>query len=847
MCFSCVSGPDHPDADEIAIKFGVITNLTDGDYFEAEFVLRNNGPVPLRKEGWTLYFNLARAIVEESVPPSVMISHVNGDFYKLEPTENFGSLEPGEERAIPFRASNWIIKEAEAPAGLYFVFSDPSGQAEEPRPVNDYTIRPLVSSEQTSRNSLDRMAVPTAGSRFIENSLVSDLAKEEIPRIIPTPVSTRYRDGTASIGASTEIRYEAPLESEAQYLQESLETLLGFKLEMVADGRAAPYAILLRQGSLKIGRSMKRSGDEAYNLWISAKRGIEIVGTDPAGVLFGIQSLRALFPIESYRSPQSEVVLREVFIEDFPRFSYRGMHLDVARNFQSAEQVKKFLELMSFYKLNRFHFHITDDEGWRLEIEELPELTEIGSRRGHTTNERDRIVPSLGSGPEPDQLPGSGYYSRDEFIEILRAAKTRHIQVIPEIDLPGHARAAIKAMEVRMSRDSGSPDFLLSDPGDQSEYRSVQGWTDNVINVCRDSTYRFLETVVDDIIEIYQEAEAPLTTIHTGGDEVPHGVWSNSPVCREFMDEERIRDARGLISHFLARMSAILSERELILAGWEEIALTNTSDHTSKEPNLEFVEDGFQAYAWNSVWGWGGEQNAYKLANAGYPVVLSNVTNLYFDLSYSKHPAETGYYWGGFVDTRKAWEFTPLNIYLGVKEDLFGQPIDPASLENAVSLTIEGKDKILGLQGQLWSENMTSPELMEYLAFPKLLGLAERAWSPQPEWAEISETEARKTAQNDEWNYFANSLGHRELARLDSLAGGVHYRIPPPGAELAEGVLRANIAYPGLEIRFSTDGSEPSMESPLYEGPVEVEANEVKLKAFSDRGRQSRTAVVTAE
>ena len=226
-------------------------------------------------------------------------------------------------------------------------------------------------------------------------------------------------------------------------------------------------------------------------------------------------------------------------------------------------------------------------------------------------------------------------------------------------------------------------------------------------------------------------------------------------------------------------------------------------------------------------------------------VVLCNVSNLYFDLAYEKHPEEIGYYWGGFVDTRKAWEFTPLNLYQALESDLMGRPIAPERYRDAARLTVEGKDRILGIQGQLWSENAVDSERLQYLLVPKLIGLAERAWAPRPAWAGESRGPERIQAREEAWNRFANGLGQRELARLDRLAGEVSYRIPPPGAAVEDGKLLANVSFPGLAIRYTLDGSEPTADSTLYSEPVELNGSTARLRTFSSTGRGSR--VVTVE
>jgi hexosaminidase len=839
-------GP-RPSGDDLSVTWGVITNLKEGG-FRSELTLANRGSVPLFPEVWELYFNFARIVIPESVSSVVSIHHVNGDFYRMTPRSGFGTLAPGESRTVTFDSRYWVINESEAPAGFYVVFPE-DGAAE---PVGSVAILPFSREEQTLRGAGDRIPVPTSESRYRENQALWEVPAEDLDRIVPTPVAVRRGVGLLTLDPDVAIHYHPGLEFEAAYLAGALEGLLGEPVGIVVDPdpEAGPRRIRLRLGVAGL-RSTPMQALEGYRLTIDATTGIDIIGAEPAGVFYGIQALRSWMPVGFYREPSSGIPLDEVTIEDFPRFSYRGLHLDSSRNFHRKESVLKLLDLMSFYRLNKFHFHITDDEGWRLEIPGLPELTEVGARRGHTLDETDRLVPSFGSGPEPDGFPGSGYYSREDFVEILRYATERHIEVIPEIDVPGHARAAIKAMEARHRRLTAEGRieeagwFLLSEPEDESVYQSVQGWWDNVVNVCKESTYAFLDEVIRELTYMYQEAGAPLRVIHTGGDEVPDGVWEGSPRCAALAAADGVSGRAGLSSYFLRRLHGILEPRGLVLAGWEEIALVgDTHDPAaSKFANPEFVAKGFRAYVWNSVWGWGGEENAYRLANAGYPVVLCNASNLYFDLAYNKDPKEPGYYWAGFVDLRKPWEFIPLNLYQGATYDSMGNPIEPGRYRDAVRLTPSGTRNILGLQGQLWSENAKSAELLEYLVFPKLLGLSERAWAQSPSWAEERDPVRQEALRTEAWNRFVNTVGRRELPRLDYLNGGVRYRLPLPGAVVEDGHLWANVALPGLAVRYTTDGSEPTLESPLYGQPVPVDGP-VQLRTFDTRGRGSRVSRV---
>jgi hexosaminidase len=842
----------RPLGNQIALRFEILDNHSPDGRFQAELALENRAEAPLPADGWELFFNFGRPVVADSlVPAGVQAEHLNGDFWRLAPTQGFEPVAPGEVRRIRFEGQGWVIKESSAPAGPYFVFRDEDGAELPPEPVAAMTIAPFVAPAATDRGPGERVPAPSAASRFRDNRPLTLLPPKEVGLVVPTPVRAAPGSGRARIDETWELSSEPELENEAEHLSRTLESLVGQPPAVAGSGDSR--GITLRTGTVTVAGSEAGPGAHAYRLSIQPDV-IEIVGTDPAGVFYGVRTLEALVPPEAWQGPQEALILDSIVVEDRPRFAYRGIHLDVARNFHGPETVERLLELASFYKLNRFHFHLTDDEGWRMEVDGLPELVEVGGRRGHTRDESDHLIPSFGSGPDPDPAvsPGSGHYSRDELVRILRFARDRHIQVVPEIDLPGHARAAIRAMESRFSRltEAGEAEeadrFRLVDPEDESQYRSVQGWDDNVVDVCLDSTYRFVERVIEGIVATWAEAEAPLDVIHIGGDEVPHGVWAGSPACerliRENPDLEGVDD---LFAYFLRRASDILANHGLATAGWEEIALVEQHWGAGgvKAPNLEVVDRGFRPYVWNNVWGWGAEDLGYRLANAGFEVVLSSATNLYFDLAYDKDPREPGYVWAGFVDTRKPWEFVPFDIFKNAEIDLMGNPLSPEDYVGRAQLDTAGRSRVLGIQGQLWSENLKSRDLLEHMAFPKLLGLAERAWAASPEWAETDDPTERKTLEQSAWNEFANRLGRRELPRLDRMLGGVAYRLPPPGAVIVDGLLEANVAFPGLEIRWTADGRAPDPSSSLFREPVQA-PGEVRLATFDSRGRASRVVSV---
>ena len=866
VAMACRGGEAVRPVPVLRVGFEGLENLRapDGtESFKGALTLTNAGEVPL-DQGWTLYFDFQRTVLPESLPAGVEIVRLAGDFQRLSPTPSFAPLAPGESRRIEL-AGLWALnKLTDAPMGAYLVMGEDGAPL--PVPVTVLGVAPPAGGQPAGRPS-DQPLLPTPASRFRENARVSALPVGEVLPLVPTPVRFERGSGSVVLDDVWTIAHEPGLEREALHLAETLEELLGARPEVVADGAAREGRFLrvsLALGSPEVGGVATAAGDEAYRLEVGTEVDagmILIVGSDPAGVFYGVQTLLALLPVEAWASaPLRSLGVPIVGVEDRPRFPYRGLHLDVARNFHPPETVEKLLRLMAFYKLNRFHLHLSDDEGWRLEIAGLPELTAVGGRRGHTTDELDRLVPSFGSGPfpDPDLSHGSGFYTREELVRILRLAERLHIRVIPEIDGPGHARAAIRSMESRRrrlaaeGREEEATAFLLTDPEDTSVHRSVQGWEDNVINPCLESSYRFLETVVDDLRSIWDEAGAALIGVHIGGDEVPRGVWEGSPVCQRFLAEHpEISGAPALFGHYVDRVSALLHERGLVTAGWEEIALEHVeggAGGAGKAPNPALLARDLLPYVWNNVWRGGAEDLGYRLANAGYPVVLSNATNLYLDLAYDRDPAEPGFTWAGLTDERTAYEFVPLDLFKSAREDLLGRPIDPdTEFAERVRPTAAGSENVLGIQGQLWGENALGRDSLEYMAFPKVLGLAERAWAPDPAWAAIARRVERDRALDVAWNEFANRLGTRELPRLDHLLGGVAYRLPPPGAVVEGGVLSANLPYPGIEIRYTTDGTPPTPASTLYRGPVPVQGDapgptpdDVRLRAFDTRGRGGR-------
>jgi hexosaminidase len=359
--------------------------------------------------------------------------------------------------------------------------------------------------------------------------------------------------------------------------------------------------------------------------------------------------------------------------------------------------------------------------------------------------------------------------------------------------------------------------------------------------------YRFFETALDDIIEMYREANVPFTMFHTGGDEVPGKAWTDSPICREFLKSHpEITNTKNLQAYFFDRITDIVRSRGLTVGAWEE-AVMAFDEADQWYPNKQFVGRQVYPYIWNNLWG--NQDLGYKLANAGYPVILCNVTNFYFDLAYNKDPREPGLYWAGFVDTKDAFSFVPYNLFLSTTHDNMGRTFNPevdfATMER---LTPQGKRNIVGVQAQIWSETINKGrDMLEYYYLPKLLGFAQRAWEGQPAWGEIADGVKRNEAMEKDWNRFVNTIGFRELPELEKFNAGYHYRIPAPGiAKTDDGKIVIIAEVPGFEIRYTTDGSEPHAGSTLYTEPLVLRANQIKAACFNRKGRSGFSTIFRA-
>lgn len=827
------------DVRKLSLTWEVVENHHQRkDQFLSALTITNTGKGVFPASGWKLYFNFIRQI--SATTGGVSAKHVNGDLFNFAPAPDFPAIQPGKSHRIEMVAADWVVNFTDAPVGFYLVWD---AAPDKGFSIQNYTIKPSSEPRQYLRYPDDRIGLITPEMIYQRNAQVEPVPLDKLPRVFPSPKNYEETFATFLLDESVRLLVEDSMFiPEQNFLQETIKGLIGKSLseERVADG--GKRLIRLRRGNQE---------PEGYKLQVSASE-IIIEAATGAGMFYGIQSLRMTIPPYLWARVQKSVPVPAIRVEDAPRFSHRAFMLDVVRNFHSKQQLKKIIDLLALYKINVLHLHFSDDEGWRVEIPSLPELTQVGARRGHSATEENFLQPAFGSGPEVISLTGSGHYSRTDFVELLRYATVRHVRIIPEIESPGHARAAIKAMKARYTRlmkegnQAAAEQYLLHDPQDQSVYQSVQGWNDNVMNVAMPSVYAFIETVINDLQAMYREAGAPLEMIHMGGDEVPPGVWEKSPAVAALIKQQpAVETTNDLWYYYYGKVNALLKKKGLALTGWEEIAMRKTmlDGKSHYIANPDFVSEKFQVDVWNNALGWGAEDLAYQLANAGYKVVLSCVSNLYFDMAYYKDFHEPGYYWGAFVDVDKPFYFIPFDYFKNAKEDKSGNPIDRTIFIGKERLTDYGKTNIVGLQSLIWSETMDSPERLEYMLLPKLLGMAERAWAADPLWATETDPVQAERLYAEAWSSFLSTLGYRELVRLDYFSGGYLYRIPVPGAVIESGVVKANLQFPGFTLRYTTDGKEPTIKSPVYVGPIH-EKGTIKIRAFNSRGRGSKVTTL---
>ncbi len=793
---------------------------------QAHFTLTNTGPEPLAAQGWAIYFNCISGVaLSEPVQGPFRFEQVTGTLYRLRPSAGFAGLPAGATVSVGFAHPEPMAKLDKAPSGPYLVLDSSPAQG---LAIADYRRLPLTHPEQLDKGPGDPQPAVTAEALYQRNARIQPVADADLPPVFPSPMSYQRGAGHLRWAQRPKLIAAAGLGPEVATTAALLDAHFPTK---------GPVDVNLPL-RLVLARVAGETSPEAHTLVVDARQGVSLTSPSAAGIALGLQSLKQLLPLQP---TFGALVLPELSLKDAPRFAYRGVMMDVARNFQPKSVVLGLLDLMARYKLNKFHFHLTDDEGWRLAIKGLPELTSVGARRGHTLDSREFLPPAYGSGPTAGEAPGSGHYTRADYIEILRYAAARHIEVIPEIEMPGHARAAVKAMQSRAAQrqaagKADANEFLLSDPADASQYRSAQLYTDHLMDPGLPSTYAFIAQVVADVAAMHREAGVPARSIHVGADELPAGAWEKSPASLALMKARQLKTTADLWDHFYTQVDRILRKHGAVASGWEELGAIKARVNGVEKfvPNPLFVRQGYTLYVWNNVEG--AEDLAYRLANAGYKTVLAPATRLYFDMAANKNPDEEGVNWAAYTDLDTVYDFIPF-------DDIRSTPTQATPRPGFARLTPVGSQYILGLEGTLFAETVHDADRLYLLFMPRLLALAERAWSADPAWAREVDPVVAQRQHDAAWSVFVHQLGRQVLPRLDKERADVGYRIAPPGLSLAQGQVRVNHQIPGFILRFTTDGSEPTASSPVVQGGVITARGEIRVAAFDlnhRRGRSSR-------
>ena len=600
--------------------------------------------------------------------------------------------------------------------------------------------------------------------------------------VVPAPLSLEARPGSFTLDPETRIivpegRPEArPV---ADYLADLLRRPTGFALpvEAAADapGQASPPAgaIALRLEDLE-----SRLGSEGYLLEVGAE-GVLVRAAAPAGLFYGVQTLRQLLP-PAVEGPAGDPAKGPwtvpcVSVEDRPRFAWRGGHLDCSRHFFPKAFVLRWIDILAMHKLNTFHWHLTDDQGWRVEIKKYPRLAEVGAWR---VDREDRHW----NAREP-QRPGEaatygGFYTQDDIREVVAYAASRHITVVPEIEMPGHAKAALTAYP-RFSCTGGP--FTVPPGG----YWPIT----DVFCPGKEATFEFLEDVLDEVVALF-----PGPYVHIGADEVDKAEWIKCRDCRARIRAEGLADEKELQSYFVRRMEKVLEARGKRLVGWDEI-----------------LEGGLAPGA--TVMSWRGTEGGVEAAKAGRDVVMTPTSHCYFDY-YQGDPAHEPPAIGGYVPLVKVYGFEPVPDALAGPE----------------------AGRVLGGQANLWTEYIADGKHAEYMALPRLAALAEAVWSPKErrDWADFAARVPALFARYD-----AAGLNAARSAYLVAVKASPG----PKGRGLA---LALETEIPGLEVRFTTDGSDPKPSSKRYRRPVVLRRTaEVRAAAFD--GRWQLSPAVSAE
>ncbi|SHM82594.1 hexosaminidase [Chitinophaga jiangningensis] len=564
--------------------------------------------------------------------------------------------------------------------------------------------------------------------------------------LIPLPVQTQWTTETVTISHNTAIETDAATAGLAVLLHTYIEEQLGIALTAQAKNRIV----------LRVDTTLQLP-PEGYQLQ-AANNEVRITAYSTDGIVHGIATLRQLWQLK-----QKELIVPGVLIKDYPRFAYRGMHLDVGRHFFTVDYLKTLIDQLALYKINNFHWHLTDDQGWRIEIKRYPKLQSIAAWRDQTLIGHKKELPH-----QFDGRRYGGFYTQDEIREVVAYATARHINVIPEIEMPGHALAALAAY----------PQLGCT----KGPYKTAQFWGifDEVFCAGNDSTFTFLEDVLDEVFALF-----PSQYIHLGGDECPKVRWAKCPACQQRMKSEHLKNEDELQSYFVKRIAQYIQSKGRKVVGWDEI-----------------LEGGLAHGA--TVMSWRGVEGAVEAAKQQHHVIMTPEDELYFDHYQSLYAVEPTAA-GGYTPLREVYDYDPLH----------------AAGDTALLPYISG------MQGQMWSEYLPTAQQANYMIYPRMLAMAERAWSTQ---------------QTRDYNDFLKRVAvHQQLLKSKGIAGAdVHNEITYRLDSLERGALNISLQTTAANavIRYTTNGRAPEATSPRYEGPLRLTHTTTLRAALFADGKQ---------
>ncbi|NKI27505.1 family 20 glycosylhydrolase [Arenibacter sp. 6A1] len=574
--------------------------------------------------------------------------------------------------------------------------------------------------------------------------------------IIPKPQELKAGTGGFELNENTSLFIGGFNELEKHFIEE-IKKETGFQLKLVDKEQNNCIQI----------QSVENLSEEEYQL-IVAKKGIIIRSSSPAGAYYALQTVKQLISLKSKKN--NKYVIPAVKISDKPAFAWRGYMLDESRHFFGKDKIKEALDFMAELKLNRFHWHLTDDQGWRIEIKKYPKLTEIGAWRVDYTN-RDETLNDWWGRPvqkEGEKATYGGYYTQEDIREIIAYAKERYIEILPEIDVPGHSLEILAAY----------PE-LACEP-DRKYYVGTGGvLKDNALCASNPYTYEFLEDILGEVMDLF-----PLNYMHIGGDECNKSGWKNHQQCQAFIKEKGLKEEQELQSFFIKQVEKMVNAKGKNMIGWNEI-----------------LEGGLAPNA--TVMSWQGEEGGIIAAKAGHNVIMTPMEYNYLDLKQGQSESEPN---------------------LGYSEALLSTCYNYKVVPEG--LTQDEAQRIMGIQGNLWTESISDWGKVTYMTFPRLFAVAENGWSPE---------------SNQNFDDFINRL-KPQLKRLD--AKGIRYAksvfnpwiYQKGNGNSIEITLDSELNSP--EIRYTLDGSEPTEKSRLYGAPFTLKETKTIKSAIFKNGER---------